>query len=59
MTDDAIYTATGDGKIPFVHTSDIAQAAFEALTVDKIEKPEFGIVGPELWINDQVSLVHK
>jgi len=55
VTDDAIYTATGDGKIPFVHTSDIAQAAFEALTVDKIEKPKFGVVGPDLWTHDQIA----
>lgn len=53
--DDSFSTATGDGRIPFVNSDDIAQVAFEALTDGRIKNVEPFIVGPELLTYTQVN----
>jgi uncharacterized protein YbjT (DUF2867 family) len=40
-------SATGDGKIPFIHTDDIACVATEALTTRKYDGQSLSITGPE------------
>lgn len=51
-----IYTACGDGKIPFVSAADIAAVAFHALTVAKPPNCDYRVLGPELLTYDQVRL---
>ncbi|KAF9041403.1 hypothetical protein BJ165DRAFT_1530132 [Panaeolus papilionaceus] len=53
--DNAIFSVAEDGKIPFVHTSDIARAAFEALTTDKYAHQDPYLIGPELLTQDEVA----
>ncbi|KAK7436489.1 hypothetical protein CaCOL14_003783 [Colletotrichum acutatum] len=43
-----IYSATGDGKIPWVATEDIAACAFQLLTQKDAPNDEYLILGPEL-----------
>lgn len=43
-----IFSATGDGRLPFVSTEDVAQAAFEGLTVEKSPNTDILLLGPEL-----------
>jgi len=50
-----IYTACGDGKIPFISTTDIAAVAFKALTDEKSHNNDHRILGPELLTYDQVG----
>lgn len=50
-----IYSATGDGKIPWVSIDDIAAVAFQALTGEQPPNTEYLILGPELLSYDQVS----
>ena len=50
-----IYTAAGDGKIPFVSADDIANVAFRALTDVKPHNTDHIIIGPELFTYDEVS----
>ena len=47
-------TACGDGKIPFVSATDIAAAAFHALTDTKLHNTDYRILGPELLTYDEV-----
>jgi hypothetical protein len=51
-----ISSSMGDGLAPFVSTRDIAQAAFDFLTVDKLGKQEVLVLGPELLTYDDVSI---
>jgi festuclavine dehydrogenase len=50
-----IYTATGDGKIPFCSADDIAAVAFSALTAPKPPNREIFILGPELLTYKDVA----
>lgn len=50
-----IYTATGDGKIPFVSATDIAAVAFTALTDEKPHNTSYYVLGPELLTYDQLA----
>lgn len=43
-----IYSATGDGKVPFVSADDIAAAAVSALTNPDPPNTEYLVLGPEL-----------
>ncbi|KAF5318457.1 hypothetical protein D9619_010663 [Psilocybe cf. subviscida] len=52
---DAILSSMGDGLAPFVSTHDIAQAAFDCLTVDKLGKQEITLLGPELLTYDDAA----
>jgi ergot alkaloid biosynthesis protein len=49
-----IYSACGDGRIPFVSAGDIAAVAFRALTDEKSHDTSYRILGPELLTYDQV-----
>lgn len=49
-----VYTACGDGKIPFVSADDIAAVAFRALTDEKPHNTDIMILGPELLTYDEV-----
>jgi festuclavine dehydrogenase len=50
-----IYTATGDGLVPFVSASDIAAVAFRLLTDEKPPAEiDYRVVGPEELTHDQV-----
>lgn len=51
---DKIYSAAGDGKIPFISADDIARVAFHALTDQKPHNTEHLILGPELLTYDNV-----
>lgn len=54
--ENAIYTATGDGLVPFVSASDIAAVAFRLLTDEKPPAQiDYRVVGPEHLTHDQVE----
>ncbi|KAF9477233.1 NAD(P)-binding protein [Pholiota conissans] len=50
-----ILSATGDGRIPFVSTQDIAKAALEALTAEPSLNKDLLLIGPELFTHDEVA----
>ncbi|KAF9041430.1 hypothetical protein BJ165DRAFT_1406365 [Panaeolus papilionaceus] len=47
------------GRIPFVSVEDIAQAAFEALTTNKITRGDLLAIGPELFYTIRREILHK
>lgn len=51
-----IYSATGDGKIPWISADDIAAVAVQALTMPEPPNTEFLVLGPELLSYDDVCL---
>jgi len=51
---DEIVSATRDGRIPFISSEDIAQAAFEALMAEKSPNRDYYVLGPELYSYDEV-----
>ncbi|KAL1860002.1 Festuclavine synthase I [Paecilomyces lecythidis] len=62
--ENTIYSATGDGKIPFISADDIARVAFHILKDWNVQKTEYLILGPELLSYDQVadiltSMLHR
>lgn len=50
-----IFSAAQDGRIPWISTEDIAQAAFESLTAEPSPNKDIFIVGPELHSYAEVS----
>ena len=50
-----VYGVAKDGRIPFVSTEDIAQAAFDALISEQSSNKDYYVVGPELFSYDEVS----
>lgn len=54
--DGTISTCTGDGKVGFISSDDIADVAVNALTNPISPNTDHIIVGPELLSYDQVSL---
>ena len=50
-----LFGVAKDGRVPFVSTEDIAQAAFDALVSKKSPNKDYYIVGPELFTYDEVS----
>lgn len=50
-----IFSATGDGRIPFIHADDIAAVAAEALTSESFPNGDPVLTGPELLTYDQVA----
>lgn len=50
-----IYSAAGDGRIPWVSVEDIAAVGFRALTDKKSMDTDPVILGPELLSYDDVS----
>lgn len=53
-TEDKIYSATADGRIPWVSVEDIAETAFHALIDEESHNTEHILVGPELHSYDDV-----
>ncbi|KAF2083567.1 NAD(P)-binding protein [Saccharata proteae CBS 121410] len=51
----AIYTACGEGKIPFVSVVDIARVAVNALRGKAGAEADYRILGPELLTYDEVA----
>jgi uncharacterized protein YbjT (DUF2867 family) len=51
----AIYSATGDGRVPFIDAQDIAAAAFAALTVHQPPNRDFLLTGPRPMGYDEVA----
>lgn len=49
-----LYTACGDGKIPFIGALDIAAMAFHGLTDEKPHNTDYMVLGPELLTYDEV-----
>jgi uncharacterized protein YbjT (DUF2867 family) len=49
-----IYTACGDGKIPFISATDIAAVAFRALTDTQSHNTDHAVLGPERLTYDEV-----
>ena len=47
LENDAIYTATGDGRVAFVDAADIASCAAALLTAERIENGDHVLTGPE------------
>ncbi|KAJ9642050.1 hypothetical protein H2199_005265 [Coniosporium tulheliwenetii] len=50
-----IYTACGDGKIPFISATDIAAVAFHALTDERPHNTDYRVLGPELLTHDEIA----
>ncbi|KAK0243276.1 hypothetical protein EDD85DRAFT_322719 [Armillaria nabsnona] len=53
--EDKIYSAAGDGKVPFVSAEDIAAVAFRALVDPQSHNTDHFIRGPELLSYDEVA----
>ncbi|KAH9487326.1 Agroclavine dehydrogenase [Psilocybe cubensis] len=52
-----ITSSAQDGRIPFISTEDIAQAAFESLTAEKSPNKDIFIVGPEALSYDDAAKI--
>lgn len=52
-----LYSATSDGKIPWVSADDIAAVAVQVLTREDAPNTEYLILGPELLGYDDVSIL--
>ncbi|KAK4659041.1 hypothetical protein QC762_106810 [Podospora pseudocomata] len=50
-----IYSATEDGKIPWVSADDIASVAVRALTGEEAPNTEWMVLGPELLSYDEIA----
>lgn len=55
MEQGIVYTATGNGKAPFVSADDIAAVAYRALTDERSHNTDYLILGPELLSYDDVG----
>jgi uncharacterized protein YbjT (DUF2867 family) len=53
--EDAIYSNTGTGRVPFISTVDIARAAFAALTAPSSLNGDFTLTGDESISYDRVA----
>jgi uncharacterized protein YbjT (DUF2867 family) len=51
-----IYSATGDGRVPFIDAADIAAVAVEALTDAALASDDYVLTGPEALTYDEVAL---
>ena len=52
-----IYSATSDGKVPFVSADDIAAVAVKSLTGETPPNTDYVILGPELLSYGEVCFV--
>jgi festuclavine dehydrogenase len=50
-----IYSACGDGQIPFISANDIARMAFFLLTDPKPHETNYRVLGPEPLTFDQIA----
>ncbi|KAL0948070.1 hypothetical protein HGRIS_010694 [Hohenbuehelia grisea] len=56
-TENAVRSAAGDARMPFVAVEDIAEAAVEALTTEKIVHRDLLVGGPELLNFQEVAAI--
>jgi uncharacterized protein YbjT (DUF2867 family) len=54
--DSKIYSAAGDGKIPFISAKDIARVAIKCLTNESLQAEEHLLLGPKLHTYDEVRV---
>lgn len=54
--EDKIYSACGDGKVPFVSAEDIGAVAYRGLTDEKPHNTSYYVLGTELLTYDQVHV---
>ena len=52
---DSIFSATGDGRVPFVSADDIATAAFALFTADTLPNADFVLTGDAALSYDEVA----
>lgn len=52
-----IYSATGDGRVPFVAAEDIAAVAYRALTDATPHNTDYLVLGPEPLSHEQVARI--
>jgi len=55
--EDTIYSATGNGRVPFVSADDIAAIATRVLTQETAPNCEYLVLGPELLRYDDVAQI--
>lgn len=55
LEEGCLYSATGDGRVPFIDASDIAAVAAEALTSISLSSGEHVLTGPEALTYDEVA----
>ncbi len=53
----AIYSATGDGRVPFIDTDDIAESAFRTLTDEVPHNRAYVLTGPEALTYGDVAAI--
>ncbi|KAG6117441.1 hypothetical protein E4U13_001069 [Claviceps humidiphila] len=53
--DGTVYSATGDGKIPFISVTDVARVAACALTAETLKNSDHILLGPDLLSYDEVA----
>ena len=56
IAESKIYSACGDGKIPFISVEDIAACAFKVLTDPQPHNKSYLLLGPGLLSVDEVRL---
>lgn len=49
-----IFSATGNGRIPWLSIDDLAKLAFDALTAEKSLNKDSFVFGPELYTYEEV-----
>ncbi|KAG7139004.1 Festuclavine synthase II like protein [Verticillium longisporum] len=52
-----VYSATGEGRIPWVAVEDIAASAFQLLTQEAAPNAEFLVLGPELLSYGDIAAI--
>ncbi|TQN69527.1 Agroclavine dehydrogenase, partial [Colletotrichum shisoi] len=57
VDESTIYSATADGKIPWVATEDIAACAYQLLTREDAPNDQYLILGPELLAYDDIATI--
>lgn len=55
--EDAIYSATDDGRVPFIAVDDIAEVAFRALTNEETPNDGLVLTGPNSMSYDEAAAV--
>ncbi|UYV16686.1 NmrA family NAD(P)-binding protein [Porphyrobacter sp. ULC335] len=55
LEEGCLYSATGDGRVPFIDAADIAAVAAEALTDSALPSGEHVLTGPEALTYDEVA----
>jgi len=55
INEECVYSATRDGRVPFIDTADIAAVAVEALTNPTLASDDHVLTGPEALTYDEVA----